>query len=102
MGAGDALAADTNGARKENLLSFKAVLTDCDCGVGFCTGYVLAVEVAGEMAGAASNFEGALSPVDEEGRTGVVFLIVVFLVGVLGGVAGAAFDFKMVLSIAVL
>lgn len=31
-----------------------------------------------------------------------MFLIVVFLVGVLGGVAGAAFDFKMVLGIAVL
>lgn len=42
----------------------------------------------------------ALGPVSGEGRTGVVFLVVVYLVGVLGGIAGAAFDREVVLGTA--
>lgn len=45
---------DTAGGRTEDMLSFEA----CDARVGFCTGYVLAVEVVGRIAGTAGVASG--------------------------------------------
>lgn len=94
-----AIGSDTDGARTEDLLSFTAVLMDCNARVGFCKGYILAVGAAGGTAGAAFNFEMALGPISGEGRTGVIFLFTVSLDGVLGGITGATFELEVVLGI---
>lgn len=81
-GAGKALAADTPGGRTEDVLFFNAVLTNCDAGVGFCTGYVLAADAAG-------------------GTPGAVFLIESFsTVKEVGGMSGTAFNFEVILGTA--
>lgn len=78
-GAGKALAADTPSGRTEDVLFFKAVLTNCDAG---CTGYVLAADAAG-------------------GTPGSVFLIESFsTVKEVGGMSGTAFNFEEILGTA--